>query len=129
MAGGTEGGSAKGGSRWRLVAWGGAALLWLTPLVAMQFTDEVKWTRLDFAVFGTMLLVALAALELLLRNARDRSSRIAVAVAVLAGFFLVWAQAAVGLVGPGKPPAALAFAGLVVAVIAGALAVRFRPRR
>ncbi|HET8734443.1 MAG TPA: hypothetical protein VFM45_11825 [Anaeromyxobacteraceae bacterium] len=119
----------RGGSRWRVFAWGGAALLWLAPLVAMQFTDEVKWTGLDFAVFGAMLVAALGALELLLRNARDRASRLAVAVAVLLGFFLVWAQAAVGLVGRGKPPAALAFAALVLAAIAGALAFRFRPRR
>jgi uncharacterized membrane protein len=94
----------------------------------MQLTHEVRWTAFDFAVFGTMLLVALGALELLLRNARDRTSRVAVVVAVLAGFFLAWAQAAVELVRPGRSPAAFAFAGLVLLIIVGALAVRFRRR-
>lgn len=45
-------------SRWRLAAWTIAALMPLLPLVAMQFTDEVDWSASDFAVFGTMLLVA-----------------------------------------------------------------------
>ncbi len=119
----------RGGFRGRRIAWGGAALLWLAPLVAMQFTDEVQWTGLDFAVFGAMLLLALGAQALGLRTARDRASRVAVGIAVLAGFLLVWAQGAVGVVGRGKGPAGIVFAGLVVAVVGGALAVRFRPRR
>ena len=42
-------------NRWRPAMWGGAALLLLLPLVAMQFTREVIWDAADFAIFGTML--------------------------------------------------------------------------
>ncbi len=117
----TDGG--RSGFGLRVVAWGGAALLLLAPLVAMQFTDEVRWTGLDFAVFGALLAAALGALELGLRGARDTLSRLAVAAAVGAGFLLVWAQLAVGVLGK---PGGKAFAAVVVLAIAGAVAVRGR---
>src|SRR6476620_4818144 len=41
-------------SPWRKVAWGGAALLLLLPLAAMQVTDEVDWGPGDFALAGTL---------------------------------------------------------------------------
>jgi hypothetical protein len=121
-----EGG--RGGSRWRKAAWSLAALLLVTPLVAMQFTDEVRWTASDFAVFGGMLALALGAFELGGRAAGDTVSRFAVAIAVGATFLLVWAQGAVGVAGHPNRPAGLLFTGLVLAVIAGALLVRFRRR-
>jgi hypothetical protein len=94
----------------------------------MQFTDEVRWTAFDFAVFGAMLALALGAFELGVRTARDTVSRIAVAIAVAAAFLLVWAQGAVGIVGHPNRPAVVLFTGLVLVVIAGALLVRFRRR-
>ena len=43
---------------WRILGWGGAVALILTPLVAMQFTTEVNWEETDFIVaaiiFGIM---------------------------------------------------------------------------
>ena len=55
------------------MVWGGATLLLLALLLAMQFTKEVRWTRSGFAVFGVMLAVPLgeAALRALLPPALD----------------------------------------------------------
>jgi len=67
-------------------------------LVAMQLTTGVNWTPGDFSVFGSMLLLAGASLELVVRLVRNRGKR-AILVAVIASVFLaVWAQGAVGLI-------------------------------
>jgi peptidoglycan/LPS O-acetylase OafA/YrhL len=118
-----EGGGAR---RLRIAARGGAAFLLLAPLVAMQFTDEVRWTAFDFAVFAALLAAALGAFELGLRGATDVVARLAVVVAVGAGFLLVWAQLAVGVVGK---PGGRVFAAVVALVIAAAVAVRVRRPR
>ncbi len=86
----------------------------------------MRWTALDFGVFGVLLAVALLAFELGLRGARDGVARLAVVVAVGAAFLLAWAQLAVG--GMGKPGGRV-FAAVVVAAIAGAVVVRVRRSR
>ncbi len=113
---------------WRLAIWGPAACLLLLPLVAMQFTEEVNWTGSDFAVFGTMLLIACGTCELALRMSRNLAYRAAVGVAVLAGFALVWINLAVGIIGSEANPANLMFAGVLVVGLLGALSARFRPQ-
>lgn len=112
---------------WRLAAWGTAACLLLLPLIAMQFTEEVNWTGSDFAVFGTMLLIACGTCELALRLSRNLAFRAAVAVAVLAGFALVWINLAVGIIASEANPANLMFAGVLMVGLLGALFARFRP--
>ena len=82
---------------WRPVIWGAAALLLLLPLAAMQLTQEVVWDAADFAVFGTMLVVACGAYELATRLATTRKTRIACGVAILATFLIIWAELAVGI--------------------------------
>ncbi|MGA8890944.1 MAG: hypothetical protein WB493_05200 [Anaeromyxobacteraceae bacterium] len=126
-AGKARSGGVPGGNRLRAVSWGGAGLLLLAPLVAMQLTDEVRWTAFDFAVFGALLAVTLVAFELGLRGARDGVARLAVAVAVGATFLLVWAQLAVGVL---AQPGGRVFAAVVALAILGAVVVRLRrPRR
>src|SRR5690606_25886119 len=71
----TEGTMARRGNKLRIVAWGLAAALWLTPLVAMQFTREVDWDVFDFVVFGAMLLFALGCYEIVSRMSPNRSYR------------------------------------------------------
>lgn len=74
-----------------------SALLLLVPLIAMQFTDEVAWTLGDFVVMGALLAGAGLAYELATRKIGSTAYRIAVGVAVVAGFLLAWALLAVGL--------------------------------
>lgn len=92
-----EDGGGRGDTRWRIGLWGGAAALWLAPLVAMRFTREVSWTVFDFAVFGLMLVVACGAIELAVRLVRKPLWRVGALVAIVVVFLLVWAQGAVGL--------------------------------
>lgn len=78
--------------------WGGAAILLLAPAVAMQFTREVAWGPADFAIFAAMLVTACGAYELVVRTTSRTAYRAAAGVAIAAGFLLLWAQLAVGLV-------------------------------
>jgi hypothetical protein len=125
---GVPGGNGKRGRSWRLLVWGGAAALLLLPLVAMQFTDEVDWTSLDFTVFGTMLVLAGGAVELALRLRGDFAYRAAAALAVATAFLLTWANLAVGIIGSENHPANVMYFGVVAVAIAGALVARGRPR-
>ncbi|HSI19509.1 MAG TPA: hypothetical protein VK980_17200 [Sphingomonas sp.] len=119
-------GDAPRGNGWRMAVWGAAACLLLLPLVAMQFTAEVKWTGSDFAVWGVMLGVACGTYELATRMTRNSAYRAAVAVAVVAAFLLVWINLAVGIIGAENNPANLMFAGVIAVAIAGGAMARFR---
>lgn len=55
MANGTNGEGAWRLNPWRVLGWGTAAALLLTPLIAMRFTSEVNWTASDFALAGVMI--------------------------------------------------------------------------
>ena len=114
-------------NRWRLAIWGAAALLLLLPLVAMQFTKEVNWTLSDFAVFGTMLVVACGTYELAARTTTNSPYRAAVGVAVVAAFILVWINLAVGIIGNEGNAANLMYGGVLAVGIIGAIIARARP--
>lgn len=113
-------------SPWRAAMWAAALALLLLPWVAMQFTAEVDWTPGDFTIFGVMLLGACGAMELGARMNGHLAYRTGVAVAVAAGFLLVWVNLAVGIVGSEHNPANLMFAGVLLVPAIGALAARFR---
>jgi protein-S-isoprenylcysteine O-methyltransferase Ste14 len=71
----------------------------LVPLVAMQFTEEVKWSLMDFVVMGALLLLTGLAIEIVTRKIRSRDLRIGLCLAILLLLFLVWAELAVGVFG------------------------------
>lgn len=123
----TDGRGARGAGLLRIGVWGGLIALFLLPLVAMQFTDEVAWTGFDFAVFGVMLAVAGGLFELALRLSGDISYRVAAGLAIAAGFLLVWVNLAVGFIRDEGDPANWMYAGVLAVALYGALAVRFRP--
>lgn len=99
----------------------------LMPLVAMQFTDEVVWDAVDFAVAGALLFITGLAYELVARRSSKIVYRAAVAVALATALFLTWANLAVGIIGSENEPANLMYFGVLVVGIIGALAARFRP--
>ena len=75
------------------------ALLLLIPLIAMQFTDEVSWTLLDFVVAGVLLLGTGLMCELAMRKVKKIGHRIAICGALLVALLLIWVELAVGIFG------------------------------
>ena len=84
-------------TRWRLIGWGGAILLLLLPLIAMQFTSDVAWTASDFMAFAVMLLAAGGAIELAARVMDQGLTRMLAIGAVIFAFLWLWAELAVGI--------------------------------
>ena len=103
------------------------AFLLLIPLVAMQFTQEVVWTLSDFVFAGVVFFGTGLTYVLIARKWNNTVYRIAVGVAVAAGFLLVWANAAVGLVGSEENDANMLYGGVLAVALIGAFVARFRP--
>ena len=118
----------RGINLWRLALWGLAAALLLTPLVAMQFTEEVSWRPADFAVAALLIGGLGLAIEFAVRRSSSPASRAAAALAALNAFLLVWINLAVGFIGDEGNPANLLFAGVLAVALTGAIAARFRPQ-
>lgn len=76
-----------------------AGALLLVPLIAMQFTNEVKWSGSDFATMGILLLGTGLACEFILRKVNSKAGRIAMCTVIIGVFLLVWAELAVGIFG------------------------------
>lgn len=120
-----------GGSRmnpWRIIGWGMAAGLLLLPLVAMQFTDGVDWTALDFVFAAIMFGGTGLVFELAVRMAPNAAYRSGVACALAAAFLLVWINGAVGIIGDEDNPLNLLYGGVIAVALIGAVAARFRAK-
>ncbi|NUT00184.1 MAG: hypothetical protein HOP96_04335 [Sphingomonas sp.] len=114
--------------RVRPLGWGAAAVLILTPLVAMLFTTEVNWTVGDF-VFAALLIGGVGmTLELAVRISGDWNYRAAAMLGLAAGFFLIWANGAVGYVGSEANPYNQLFFAVVGIAFVGALIAGFRAK-
>jgi len=74
-------------------------VLLAVPLVAMQFSKEVKWGPLDFVVMALLLTGVGLLCELVLRKAKTVTTRLLLIGACLLAFLLVWAELAVGIFG------------------------------
>lgn len=105
----------------------GTICILMIPLIAMQFTDEVKWTLFDFVFAGALLLGTGFAYEFVSRKANHITYRAAVGMAVMTALLLVWVNGAVGIIGDEGNPANLLYAGVLAVGFFGALLARFRP--
>jgi hypothetical protein len=76
-----------------------AGALLLIPLLAMQFTNEVSWTLIDFVVAGILLFGTGLMIELVVRKVKRVRFRVAICAGILVALFLIWAELAVGLFG------------------------------
>lgn len=74
-------------------------ILLLIPFIAMQFTDKVSWTLSDFMVMGILLLSTGLIFELAIRKVANFKFRIALCIAIVLAFLIVWAELAVGIFG------------------------------
>lgn len=116
-----------GRDRWKIAVWAAAIALWLTPLIAMQFTSEVVWDAFDFPVFGAMLLTVCGLLEVATRMSHNLFYRLGFGLALVAGFVLVWMNLAVGIIGSEDNPANLMYAAVLAIGAAGVVLARLRP--
>jgi hypothetical protein len=115
------------GAFWRALGWGAALALLLAPLVAMQFTADVRWGPLDFAVAALLIGGLGLAIEFAVRRTRNLVYRLGAGLASLTAFALIWVNLAVGVIGDEGNPANLLFAGVLAVALLGAIAARFRP--
>lgn len=113
---------------WRFCGWGLALALLLTPLIAMQFTSEVRWTGFDFAFAAVLLGSVGLAFEWALRQSGRPAYRAGVALALLAAFLLVWINGAVGIMGSETNPANLLYLGVIAIAAAGSVLAGFKPK-
>lgn len=127
MADAIKAGGPLAGGRWRWLVWGPLLALELTPLVAMRFTGEVDWSAGDFATFGGLLLIVGGAVEVAVRASAAWAYRAAFGLATLAGFLMVWANLAVGIVGNEDNKTNLIFYGIVLTGLVGAFVAELRP--
>lgn len=102
------------------------AVLLMIPLIAMQFTSEVQWTLFDFAIMGALIFGLGFGFEFAASRTGDMKQKIALGIASLATFFLVWINLAVGIIGEG-PINALYLLVFVVGFL-GAIITRLRPQ-
>jgi hypothetical protein len=112
---------------WRILGWGAAAALLLTPLVAMRFTAEVRWGPVDFAAAAILIGGLGLAIELAVRKSANIAWRLGAGLAALTAFALIWVNLAVGFIGDEGNPANLMFAGVLAVALIGAVLARFRP--
>ncbi|MBT3385953.1 MAG: hypothetical protein HN778_11130 [Prolixibacteraceae bacterium] len=75
------------------------AIILLIPLIAMQFTNEVDWTPIDFVVAGVLLLGTGLIFDLVIRKIKNTKNQITISVALLILLLLIWAELAVGIFG------------------------------
>ena len=112
----------------RPLAWGTAGALLLLPLVAMQVAPDsgVNWSVGDFVFAGLMLGAVGLAAELAVRISTSWSYRAGAALGLAAGFFLIWANGAVGYIGSEDNPYNLLFFGVIAIAFVGSLLAQFR---
>lgn len=102
--------------------------LLLIPLTAMQFTNEVVWTLTDFIFAGTLLFGAGLSYKLITRKSHEMVYRFAVGFALFTGLFLIWANAAVGIIGSETNDINLLYFVVIVIGIIDAFVVRFQAK-
>jgi hypothetical protein len=99
----------------------------LIPFFGDLYVDGWNWDALDFVVAGALLFGTGLTFELVASKVGAFAYRAAVGVACLAGFLLVWINAAVGIIGDVDEANAMYLGVLVVGFI-GAFIARFEPR-
>lgn len=117
-----------GVSPWRIIGWGSLAALLLLPAIAMQFTDEVDWDETDFIVAGIIFATVGGLVELAVRLSSNWFYRIGAFFGIFAGFLVVWANLAVGMIGNEDNSVNLLFVAVLLTALGGAIAGRFQAK-
>lgn len=104
----------------------GTTAILLIPLTAMQFTSEVVWTLSDFIFAGILILGTGSAYLFVTRKSGSTAYRFAVGLALGTGFFLIWSNLAVGIIGSEDNPINVWYFGVIAIGIIGSVISRFK---
>ena len=102
--------------------------LLLIPLWGNRFVEGWNWTLSDFLGMGTLIFGTGLLYELIASRSAAPAYRAGIGLATATGFVLLWANLAVGIIGPEDNPANLMYFGVLAVAFLGAVLVRFRPR-
>jgi len=103
-------------------------ILLLVPLVAMQFTDQVVWTAVDFIVMGLLLFTIGCSFVIATRRAPNTLYKIAMALGLGATLFMIWVNLAVGIIGSGPHFGNWMYVLVVVVGLVGTLRSRLQAK-
>lgn len=105
----------------------GSLALLAIPLIAMQFTDEVKWSLSDFVIMGLLLFSASSLLVVSLRSTPRIAYRAGALIGVGTTFLMVWVNLAVGIIGAGPNAGNLMYGSVVVILVVAIYQSRLKP--
>jgi hypothetical protein len=111
----------RGGIPWRVIGWGGAALLLILPLVI-----GAPWSLSDFIFAGVVFAIVGAGLELAVRKGNAAYS-LAAGLALGASLLSGWIPGAVGIIGNEADAPNMLYLLVVLIALLGSLAALFRP--
>ena len=103
-------------------------LILIIPFTASLITDEMAWSLYDFLLAGVMLFGTGSAYVLISRQSNSLMYRVASGLTLVTALFLVWINLAVGVIGPEDNAGNLMYYGVILILMTGILAARFRPR-
>jgi uncharacterized protein YybS (DUF2232 family) len=69
------------------------------PLIAMQFTNEVNWSFLDFIIGGLILFSFGLLIDLVFRKVKKSKYKVIIIISLIVILVLIWMELAVGLLG------------------------------
>jgi hypothetical protein len=103
-------------------------LILLIPLIAMQFSEEVVWSASDFILMGILIFGTGFTYKFITRKSAEFVYRIAIGFALATGFFLVWSNLAVGIIGSENNVINVLYFGVIAVGVIGGFIVRFKSR-
>ncbi len=103
----------------------GPAIILAVPAIAMQFSDEVKWSPFDFVAAGLALGGSGSMLVILRRRSANASYRIGIGMSIFTALLLAWVNGAVGIIGSEDNPMNLLYFLVLLGCLIGAIVSRF----
>lgn len=79
-----------------IVIFGIVATLLSIPFIAMQFSNAINWSILDFVIMGILLFSVLLVIDMVWRRFNSKY-RILGVIVVIVLFLLLWVELAVGI--------------------------------
>lgn len=103
----------------------GTGLLLLIPFIGALVSDDWNWGFFDFVFMGGLIFGTGLVFVLVARQMNNLFYRLAVGLAGVTGFLLLWINAAVGIIGDDEP-ANLMYLGVLAVAFLGAILARFK---